>query len=144
VSFEAQAAIELEFCWKDGTGDDEYHLPVKRGECLEIETGPLFEQIVDDLKRNISPEVISRRFHQGLVSSLANLVQAISQESGIKTVCLSGGCFLNEHLANGLVRSLKSNGFLVYTQSQVPCGDGGLSLGQAVIAAHSENRGNHP
>lgn len=143
VSFEAQAAMELEFCWKEGIGDDEYHFPVRRGECLEIETGPLFEQIVDDLKRNISPETISRRFHQGLVTTLANLVQTVSQESGVKSVCLSGGCFLNEHLANGLFRSLKSRGFLVYTQSQVPCGDGGLSLGQAAIAAHSENRVNH-
>jgi hydrogenase maturation protein HypF len=137
VTFEAQAAAELEFCWRDGVEGDEYHFPVRRGECLEIETGPLFEQIVDDLNRNVSPETISQRFHQGLVTTLANLVQSLSQDSGIRTVCLSGGCFLNEHLASGLVRSLKRRALLVYTQSQVPCGDGGLSLGQAAIAAYS-------
>lgn len=144
VTFEAQAAAELEFCWNDRmSGGDEYYFPVRRRACLEIETGPLFEQIVDDLSRKISPETISRRFHQGLVTTLANLVQAISQDSGIQTVCLSGGCFLNERLASSLVRSLESRDLLVYTQSQVPCGDGGLSLGQAVIAAHSEKGPNH-
>ncbi|WP_255484437.1 carbamoyltransferase HypF [Granulicella sp. 5B5] len=136
VNFEAQAAIELEACCSDGIDIDKYRFAIKEDECFEIGTGLLFEQIVDDLKRGVSRETISRRFHQGLTSTLADVVLRISRETGVEQVCLSGGCFLNKPLRVGLEGSLRRRGLSVHTQSQVPCGDGGLSLGQAAIAAH--------
>ncbi|MEI9977595.1 MAG: carbamoyltransferase HypF [Edaphobacter sp.] len=135
-SFEAQAAMELEACCQDNMDDSPYRFSIKEGECLEIGAGPLFEQIVGDLRRKVSKETISTRFHSGLISMLSGLVHRISRDTGIRYICLSGGCFLNARLTAGLSNLLRMHGLQVHMQSQVPCGDGGLSLGQAVVAAH--------
>jgi hydrogenase maturation protein HypF len=87
----------------------------------------------------VSREIISTRFHRGLIAALAGVVARIAEDTGIRKVCFSGGCFLNQSLQLGLDRELKKRSFETYRHSQVPCGDGGLSLGQARIAAH--NRG---
>jgi hydrogenase maturation protein HypF len=137
ATFEAQAAMELEACCEDRLEDGEYRFSIKEGKCLEIGTALLFEQILDDLNRGVSRETISRRFHQGLISTLASLVHRISLDTGIRRVCFSGGCFLNTNLTLGLDHRLRMHGLQVYMQSQAPCGDGGLSLGQAAIAAHA-------
>lgn len=137
VNFEAQAAIELEALCQNGMEDSEYRFAIKEGECFEIGTVSLFAQILHDLDHGVSRETISGRFHRGLISTLANLIHRLSLDTGIQDVCLSGGCFLNAHLAAGLDSLLRTYGLQVYQQSQVPCGDGGLSLGQAVIGAHA-------
>jgi hydrogenase maturation protein HypF len=137
ANFEAQAAMELEACCGDDPGDGAYSFSLKEGECLEIGTGPLFEQIVEDLSKGISREAIGTRFHCGLISTIAQLVHRVSIETGIRDVCFSGGCFLNARLAVGLDRLLRAHCLQVHMQSQVPCGDGGLSLGQALIASHA-------
>jgi hydrogenase maturation protein HypF len=137
VTFEAQAAIELEACCSNRIDAGEYHFTIKEGKCLEIGTGLPFREMVDDLKHGVSRETISKRFHQGLIAVLAQVVLNVFLETGIEQVCLSGGCFLNVLLMQGLESVLRRNGLRVHTQSQVPCGDGGLSLGQAVIAAHA-------
>jgi len=136
AGFEAQAAMELEACCGDET-DGSYSFSIGEGECLEIGTGPLFRRIVADLGDGVSRETISARFHGGLASMLADLAYRISMETGIREVCFSGGCFLNARLSRGLERLLRARGLEVYKQSQVPCGDGGLSLGQVVIASHA-------
>jgi hydrogenase maturation protein HypF len=140
ITFEAQAAIELEACCENSTDDMTYPLDVISGECLTISTSRLFEQIVRDLKRGVPRGTISRRFHDGLASGLTNVVSCITKDSGIRQVCLSGGCFLNRRLLSGLTAQLESKGLQVFEQRQVPAGDGGLSLGQAVIAAHLSHR----
>jgi hydrogenase maturation protein HypF len=139
ANYEAQAAIELEACCQDTPDDGEYRFAIDEGECLAIDTGPLFEQIVDDLGRGVSPGTVAMRFHNGLISMLAQLVQRISLRTGIEDVCFSGGCFLNARLTIGLERRVRAHGLQVYLQSQVPCSDGGLSLGQAVVASHAFN-----
>jgi len=138
ANFEAQAAMELEACCADDLDDAAYPFSINEGECLEIGTGPLFARIVKDLSRGISREAISTRFHNGLISTIGQLVHRISLETGIGSVCFSGGCFVNERLAVGLHRSLREQCLEVHMQSQVPCGDGGLSLGQALIASHAD------
>jgi hydrogenase maturation protein HypF len=137
ATFEAQAAMELEACCGDETDGGSYSFSIEEGECLEIGTGPLFQSIVADLGNGVSRETISARFHGGLVSMLADVACRISRETGIRDVCFSGGCFLNARLTFGLERLLRARGLEVYKQSQVPCGDGGLSVGQAVIASHA-------
>jgi hydrogenase maturation protein HypF len=85
----------------------------------------------------VCTEIISRRFHNGLVETLVRLACLLRQQSSLKQICLSGGTFNNLLLFEQLVRALDSDGFEVFTHSQVPAGDGGLSLGQALVAAHS-------
>lgn len=136
VTFEAQAAIELEACCEGAIDNDAYAYSVTQSECLEIGTSILFEQIIFDLKKGVSPSVISRRFHNGLASILTEVVCGTATATGIGQVCLSGGCFLNRYLTGGLRKRLEGSGLQVCAQHQVPPGDGGLSLGQAMIAAH--------
>jgi hydrogenase maturation protein HypF len=138
VSYEAQAAIELEMSARSSAETDGYPFGIRRQDgCWQIDPSPLFEAIVADLRRKVCPEIISRRFHNGLVETLARLACLLRQESSINQICLSGGTFNNLLLFEQLVRALDSQGFEVFTHSEVPAGDGGLSLGQALVAAHS-------
>lgn len=136
VTFEAQAAIELEACSETSRDDSAYFFDVYEGDCRTIGTSRLTEQILFDLKKGVTRSAISRRFHNGLISTFTEIASKIGKETGIRQVCLSGGCFLNRYLTSGLIDKLEASGMHVFTQFQVPPGDGGLSLGQAMIAAH--------
>jgi hydrogenase maturation protein HypF len=135
VSYEAQAAIELEMWVRSSSETFGYPFAARRG------TGRLtllhFGAIVEDLRRKVCTETISRRFHNGLVETLVRLACLLRQESSINQICLSGGTFNNLLVFENLIRKLESNGFEVSTHSEVPAGDRGLSLGQALVAAHS-------
>src|ERR1017187_8814853 len=98
--------------------------------CWQLDPSPLYEAIVEDLRRKVCTEIISRRFHNGLVETLVRLACLLRQESSLNQICLSGGAFNNVILFEQLVRGLDSHGFEVFTHSEVPAGDGGLSLGQ--------------
>jgi hydrogenase maturation protein HypF len=137
VTFEGQAAMELEACCEKSLDTNAYLFSLKRAECFEIGTTTLFQQIIDDLKQGVSRSTISRRFHNGLVSVVADVVSEISTITGIRQICLSGGCFINRYLLVCLTERLEAAGLQVFMQSDVPAGDGGLSLGQAIIAAHT-------
>jgi hydrogenase maturation protein HypF len=138
VSYEAQAAIELEMSARSSAETGGYPFLIRRHDrCWQIDTSPLFGAIVEDLRRNVCAETISRRFHNGLVETLVKLACLLREESSLSQICLSGGTFNNLLLFEALVDKLGSHGFDVFTHSQVPAGDGGLSLGQAVVAAHS-------
>jgi len=138
VNYEGQAAIELEACCSAEEEKQEYSFSLRRDECVEIGTSPLIRQILEDLCRGVSSATISRRFHQGLATVLAEVAGEIAESTGIRTVCLSGGCFLNQRLLEFLSTRLAQKKLRVLTHSQVPPGDGGLSLGQAMIAAYSD------
>jgi hydrogenase maturation protein HypF len=135
VNFEAQAAMELEACCLGDASLGEYGFAIHEGECYQIGTAQLFDEILRDRRAGVPPEVISTRFHRGLVSVLAKVVARIAADTGIYQVCVSGGCFLNRPLLMGLDSALKSLKIEVFMNSVVPCGDGGISLGQAVITA---------
>ena len=137
VNYEAQAAIELEMAINEQGGNAAYSMDLKIQNGFRIiDTRPAFEQILKDLEQGIAITEISRRFHNALIEVLTRLAGLIRAESGLTSVCLSGGTFHNSYLLTGLQRQLESSGFRVYTHSEVPAGDGGLSLGQALIAAH--------
>ena len=137
VSYEAQAAIELEMCCDEAAAGQPYPFGLSEaGDVLQIDARPLFQAIVEDLVRGAAVGEISQRFHDGLVDTLAAIARILRKRTSLNTVCLSGGTFQNACLANGLEHQLQSEGFEVYTHSQVPAGDGGISLGQAVVAAH--------
>jgi len=80
------------------------------------------------------------QIHNCLIQVFADVAEHIRDEAGLNRVCLSGGVFDNVYLSNGLESRLSGVGFEVFAQNEVPAGDGGLSLRQAMIAAHQRNR----
>ncbi|HUA01276.1 MAG TPA: carbamoyltransferase HypF [Candidatus Aquilonibacter sp.] len=136
ASYEGQAAVELEMRARRSNDTRAYPFDLyRKGGLCQIGSRPLIRSIVEDLGRGISVETIGRRFHNGLVETLAVLSQRLREETGLNRVCLSGGTFQNELLLGGLTAKLRDASFKVYAPSQVPSGDGGLSLGQAAVAA---------
>jgi hydrogenase maturation protein HypF len=137
VNYEAQAAIELEMLMDDGDRGGAYPIEVvEDGDAWRLSTRPLFEALVSDLQKGAAAGSVSLRFHQGLIEALARVVEFVRRRDGLERVCLSGGSFQNVYLLEHLTERLRSEGFEVFTHTQVPCGDGGLSLGQALVAAH--------
>jgi hydrogenase maturation protein HypF len=140
VNYEAQAAIELEMAIDEEVDDSAYSMDLKVQNGLRvIDTRCTFEQILIDVNHGIPVAAISRRFHNSMIEVFTSLAELIRAESGHTSVCLSGGTFHNSYLLTGLQRQLEESGFKVYTHREVPAGDGGLSLGQAMIAAHHVN-----
>ena len=137
VSYEAQAAIALEAVCDPFLSQGAYPFSIAASDPIQIDAKPLFAAITEDLRRKVPANVLSSRFHLGLIEALAEATRRIAASSGIRQVCLSGGSFQNAILAAGLERQLTNAGLRVYKHTQVPPGDGGLSLGQLLIAAHS-------
>ncbi len=136
VNYEAQAAIELEMAMTPPEEDTAYPMKlVPEGDHWIIGTRPLFEALLEDLGRNVPVAAISRRFHNGLVEGFVELAALLRQRTALDRVCLSGGTFHNVYLSQRLEARLSEGGFEVFTQKEVPSGDGGLSLGQALVAA---------
>ncbi|MEW5806413.1 MAG: carbamoyltransferase HypF [Acidobacteriota bacterium] len=95
----------------------------------------MFREIVADIWKGKATGEISAKFHNTVVSILAEACSMLRLEIGFDKVALSGGVFQNKYLFENLVKELKQRGFEVLTHSLVPANDGGISLGQAVIAA---------
>jgi hydrogenase maturation protein HypF len=137
VNYEAQAAIELEAAMAGGGEGSGYPFELRAdGNGWIIDTRPLFAALVNDLKSGVPAGIVSRRFHEGFVDVLARVAKMIQGRTGVSDTCLSGGSFQNVFLLEQLKRRLEAEGLNVFTHSEVPCGDGGLSLGQALVAAH--------
>jgi hydrogenase maturation protein HypF len=99
----------------------------------------MFEELLKDVLRGTPVSGISRKFHNGLVKLFVDIAESLRDRTSLNRVCLSGGTFNNRYLTQKLVTELSAAGFEVFTQNEVPAGDGGLSLGQAMVAAH-QNR----
>jgi hydrogenase maturation protein HypF len=141
VNYEAQAAVELEMAIPEDASHDAYSLDLAlEGDTWIIRTKPLFEALIEDLEKNTPAGVMSGRFHNGLAEVFGRVAVLLRQKTGISTVCLSGGTFHNAYLSQRLETRLAQAGFDVFTQKEVPAGDGGLSLGQAMVAANRSNR----
>ena len=140
VSYEAQAAVELEAACERSTDTVAYPLEILRRDALEISTAPMFSAILEDLRKGQSQATISRRFHNGLIQVLIDVTEKISSTTGNLPICLTGGCFQNVYLASHLEDALTQRGLHVYVQTLVPAGDGGISLGQAMVAGHRIRR----
>jgi hydrogenase maturation protein HypF len=137
VNFEAQAAIELESAVNPASAASSYpFMLAAEADPWIIDTKSMFEALLQDLRNDTPVPEMSQRFHNGLVQVFAQISELIREDSGLNRVCLSGGTFNNVYLCNGLESQLCRAGFEVFTQNEVPAGDGGLSLGQAMIAAH--------
>ena len=100
----------------------------------------LLHALIDDLTNRIRAPVIAARFHHGVAALIEAGCVRLRDSSGLDTVALSGGVFQNMLLLHATVTRLEARGFRVLTHSGVPCNDGGISLGQAVIAAARDRR----
>jgi hydrogenase maturation protein HypF len=109
------------------------------GEVAQLDLRPLWRALTADVLAGAPPGLISARFHAALSAGGAELVRRAARAHGRHPVVLTGGCFQNAHLAEGILREL-SGRFEVYTHSHVPPGDGGLSLGQALVADAATRR----
>jgi len=137
VSYEGQAALELEMLIdEDGAGEPNYPFALDESAgLLQIDPAPMIRQLVQDLSEQVPPERISARFHNGLAQCILEVCRRIAAERGGLPIALSGGVFQNRYLTERTARLLRDAGFEVLLHHQVPPNDGGLALGQAVIAA---------
>ncbi|MCP9449132.1 MAG: carbamoyltransferase HypF [Nitrospira sp.] len=138
TSFEGQAAMVVEFAAEQGRVHGEtgaYCFEIAKtdrgGNRLIVDWRPMVTELVQDLQQGASPERIAARFHHGLAQALVRIAQA----AGLPHVVLTGGCFQNGLLRCLARQGLEKAGFIVYCHRLVPPNDGGLSLGQAVVAA---------
>lgn len=131
--FEGQAAMSLEAAIGGRHGADAYPLPLRDGEILEIDWRPLVEAAVDDVSRGRPAATIALRFH----NALAEAIVAVARRVGCARVVLSGGVFQNGYLSERARTLLEQERFEAYTHRRVPPNDGGIALGQAVLAAVS-------
>lgn len=99
-----------------------------------IRLRPLFEALVADVRDGASIGEMAYRFHVTVAEMMRTACEKIAQETGLQTVALSGGCFQNRLLLSLVVPRLQEAGLRVLQHRQIPCNDGGISLGQAVIA----------
>jgi hydrogenase maturation protein HypF len=141
IEYEAQAAIDLEMLSYDETGETgSYPFTVIEPDGLSIiKLHDLFAAIIKDLQGNTPTARIDMKFHNTVAQMIVDLCTVISSNIGLTQVALSGGVFQNRLLLRKAISLLESAGFEVYTHRQVPCNDGGISLGQVVIANFSRD-----
>lgn len=136
IDYEAQAAVELEVV-ANGDSSETRSYPfaiIKEGDRKIIKLGSLFSAVVRDLRNEVPLARISLKFHNTVAQIIAEMCKLISGETGVKQVALTGGVFQNRLLLKLAVDALKREGLTVLIHHLVPCNDGGISLGQAVIA----------
>jgi hydrogenase maturation protein HypF len=133
VHFEGHAAMSLEYAAEEDRSDA-YPLPVGDGDPAIIDWEPLLLAVLADRAAGVSVGRISARFH----NALAELAVVLARRAGLSDVALSGGCFQNARLAEDIRRRLLEGGFRVHAHRQVPPGDGGIALGQVLVARRRE------
>jgi hydrogenase maturation protein HypF len=134
ISYEGQAAVELEMIADPGEdGVYEFFIDERGGKEI-IRLKPMIEGILRDIEKRTAHSVISGKFHNTLVKIGVVICQKIKSQGGPKKVALTGGVFQNRLLSERMRAALEKAGFAVLVHRRVPCNDGGLSLGQAVIA----------
>jgi hydrogenase maturation protein HypF len=138
ASYEGQAAIELEALAAEHfrrEGANAYPGAwIDRGKLAELSWAPLWKALLHDLCRAVDPAIIAARFHQSVAQSVAGAAVRLCARNGIESVVLTGGVFQNRLLLEGVREKLSEAGLQVLIPGRIPANDGGLALGQAVIA----------
>ncbi len=139
MSYEGQAAIELEGEAERGICEALYDFGVLPGnDGLILDWLPMMRSVVDDHRAGRMRPDIAATFHRSLAFAAAAVCREIRSESGFDRVVLSGGSFQNRLLSEEILTQLEADGFRVFTHRLVPPNDGGLALGQAMIAGRSQ------
>jgi hydrogenase maturation protein HypF len=147
IDYEGQAAVELEMAAYSAviassvsdeaiSGNNEsYPYRIVKNEGVKIvRLGDLLAAVIEDSGQGISKGLTSLKFHNTVARMINEMCRLIADETGVTEVALTGGVFQNRLLLTKAVKLLEGSGFQVFTHRQVPCNDGGISLGQAVIA----------
>ncbi len=136
ASYEGQAAVELESA--GGPGGEPYPLPLTNpagSPHALLDARETIRCIADDVERGIDPAVVSARFHATVAAATASACAATAETHGLDLVVLSGGVFQNRRLVEAVATRLNAGGLRVLVPSRLPPNDGGISYGQAAIAA---------
>ena len=134
IDYEAQAAIEMEMAADESEHGSYPFTIVEKDGVNIVRLDGLFRAIVQDVENNVSQSKIAMKFHRTMAEMVVQMCRRLAKVSGINRVALSGGVFQNRLLLRLTVAALEKAGFEVLTHSKVPTNDGGVSLGQAVIA----------
>ena len=137
INFEGQAAIELEMIAAD-CEMGRYPFAID-GDSLDLRAA--IERIVADVRGGVPQAAIATRFHNTVAEAIVEICRRLRAEEKLDRVCLSGGTFQNMKLLGRTLAGLCALGFDVFMHAQVPPNDGGIALGQAVIAAEILRRG---
>jgi hydrogenase maturation protein HypF len=141
VDYEAQAAIEMEGIAVDEPDEEAaYSMQLMKAdwaarEPVRICAEPLWRGLIEDLRVGMSTPRIAARFHAAVAAGFVQAAVLARTTTGIDQVAMSGGCMHNRRLARLLRVGLEAEGFEVFQHAQVSPGDGGLSYGQAAVAA---------
>jgi hydrogenase maturation protein HypF len=142
VSYEGQAAMELEWLAERATPDGDYPFDLGGADGdnptrfpLVVDTRPIIRAAAADADRGVAAAAIARRFHSTVAGLIAATCDRLRRQTGVGVVVLSGGVFLNALLTREASDRLGGFGFRVYRHRVVPPNDGGLSLGQLAVAA---------
>ena len=130
VNYEAQSAIELENSI-NLEQEKAYHFEF---DIQQIKIAPVLEAIILDIQNSVTKSDIAAKFHNSVRFMVLEGCNKISQETGCRTIALSGGVWQNKFLISHAIADLEEVGFRVLVHHQVPANDGGLALGQALIA----------
>jgi hydrogenase maturation protein HypF len=143
AAYEGQGAVELEVLVDAEVLEHEdealaYPFAIPRlgsGGLPYVEPLAMWQALLGDLVLGTPPATMAARFHKGLAKAIVTMIEQLAERSGVRTVALSGGVWQNRVLFERVQQRLRAGGFDVLSHRQVPCNDGGLALGQAVVAA---------
>ncbi|MCL0056186.1 carbamoyltransferase HypF [Dehalococcoidia bacterium] len=138
ITYEAQAAIEMEMLAPKEVHFGGYPFSITAHQGMRVvKLGELLAAVIDDIKKGVPLPLISARFHHTISEMIVVMCRLLARERGLSQVVLSGGVFQNRLLLRLATSALRAEGFTVLTHSLVPANDGGISLGQAVVANFS-------
>jgi hydrogenase maturation protein HypF len=129
--------MELEALARSVQVNDDYPVSIIENgpdQVSDMDTQPLILAILEDLEADTDKALIARRFHNSLARLILLACENVRATTELRTVALSGGVFQNRLLTTTSISLLEGAGFRVLTHKQVPCNDGGISLGQAAVA----------
>jgi len=141
VGYEAQAAIELEAVALAAIEVERqgYPFPVVAGPAggpgRLLDPAPLVAAVAADVLAGVAPPTVAARFHRAVVAGLVEVAQAAREQTGLRTVALGGGVFVNTIVVRELRSALEQRDFVVLVPRLVPPTDAGIALGQVMIGA---------
>ncbi len=136
VTYEAQAAIALEsLAFEAGPGEKRYGFVCSEDHPMEIDAAPVIGGILGDIGAGIEPAVIAAAFHESVAAMIVDTVVSLADLNGCSTAVMSGGVFQNRLLCERIMKLSAGTGTRFLMHRTVPPNDGGVSLGQAQIAA---------
>jgi hydrogenase maturation protein HypF len=137
VGYEAQAAIELEGLASTRLADcgPAYGFGLIEGSPQQLDPAPVLASVVRDVLDGVDPGVVGARFHLAVVEAMVSVATGVRETTGLSTVALSGGVFVNRVLLSASIRALSGAGFSVLRHLRVPPTDAGIALGQLAVAA---------